>query len=120
MAVGEVHVFPGFLTPVLTQFSLQSHRLLFSHASAEVRGESTPERKFASTRARNHNHQVMNQTRSPLSHPGEAKSLGMAKTIKGSVAKLGHLKKLIHNHYMSMSYNSQCLCKIIYHVSVFK
>ena len=36
------HVFPGFLKPVLTQLSFQSHRLLFSHASAEVRGENTP------------------------------------------------------------------------------
>ena len=37
MAVGGAHVFPGFLTPVLTQLSFQSHRLLCSHASAEVR-----------------------------------------------------------------------------------
>ena len=43
MAVGEVHVFHGFLTQVLTQPSVQSNRLLFSHASAEVRGENTPE-----------------------------------------------------------------------------
>ena len=68
MAVGEAHVFPGFLTPVLTQLSIQSHRLLFSHAS-EVRGENTPERQFALTESRTHNHQVMSQTRSPLSHP---------------------------------------------------
>ena len=39
MAVGDAHVFPGFLTPVLTQLTFQSHQLLFSHASAEVRGE---------------------------------------------------------------------------------
>ena len=70
MVVGDAHVFPGFLTPVLIQFSFQSHRLLFSHASAEVRGENTPERNFASTRSRPQNHQVMSPTRSPLSHPG--------------------------------------------------
>ena len=29
MAVGDAHVFPGFLTPVLKQLSFQSHRLLF-------------------------------------------------------------------------------------------
>ena len=29
-------MFPGFLTPVLTQISFQSHQLLSSHASAEV------------------------------------------------------------------------------------
>ena len=57
MAVGDAHVFPGFLTPVLTQVSFQSHRLLFSHASAEMTGENTPERKFASAGDRTHNHQ---------------------------------------------------------------
>ena len=36
MAVGDAHVFPGFLTPVLTQISFESHQLLFSHVSAEV------------------------------------------------------------------------------------
>ena len=40
------NVFPDFLTPVLTQLSFQSHRLLFSHDLAEVKGENTPERKF--------------------------------------------------------------------------
>ena len=49
MAVDDAHVFPGFLTPVLIQISFQSHQLLFSHASAEVRGKNTPKRKFAST-----------------------------------------------------------------------
>ena len=53
-------------------FSHQSHRLLFSHASAEVKGENTTERKFASTGYRTHNHQVMSPTRSALSHPGGA------------------------------------------------
>ena len=48
-AIGDAYVFPGFLTPVQTQLSFQRHRLLFSHASAGVRGEITPERKFAST-----------------------------------------------------------------------
>ena len=75
MAVGDAYVFPGFLTPVLTLLFFQSHRLLFSHASAEVRGENTPERKVASTWDRTHNHQVMSPTRSPLSHPGGLWSL---------------------------------------------
>ena len=48
MVVGDAHVFPGFLTPILTQLSFQSNRLLFSHVSAEVRGEAMPERKLAS------------------------------------------------------------------------
>ena len=37
-------MFPGFLTPVLTLLFFQSHRLLFSHASAEVSGENTPKK----------------------------------------------------------------------------
>ena len=39
MAVGDAHVFPGFLTPVLTQIFFQSHQLLFSNASAEYAGK---------------------------------------------------------------------------------
>ena len=68
MAARDAHVFPGFLTPVLTQLSFHSHQLLFSHAS-EVKGKTKPEKKFASTRYQTHNHQVMNQTCSPLRHP---------------------------------------------------
>ena len=61
----DAYVFPGFLTPAPTQISFQSHRLLFSHASAEIRGENTPERNFVSTGSRTHNHQVSSPTRSP-------------------------------------------------------
>ena len=75
MAVGDAHVFPGFLTPVLTQLSFQSHRLLFSYASAEVKGENTPEKKFASGVNRTHNYQVMSPTRSPLSRAGGARQI---------------------------------------------
>ena len=74
MAVDDVHVFRDFLTPVPTQLSFQSHRLLFSHASGEVRAENTPERKFVLNGYRTHNHQVMSPTRSPISHLGGAGS----------------------------------------------
>ena len=40
-----------------TTYSFRSHRLIFSHASAEVSGENTPERKVASTGDRTHNYQ---------------------------------------------------------------
>ena len=70
MAVNDAYVFPGFLTPVLTQLFFPKPPLLFSHASSEVRGENTLERKVASSGDRTHNHQVMSPTRSPLSHPG--------------------------------------------------
>ena len=46
MAVDDTHVFPGFLTSVLIQISFQSHRLLFSHNSAEVKGKNMPERNL--------------------------------------------------------------------------
>ena len=69
MAVGDAQVFPGLLTPVLTQLPFQSHRLLLSHASAEVKGENTPERKFASTGSRTRNHQVVSPKSSPASQP---------------------------------------------------
>ena len=49
MAVGDAHVFPGFLTLALTQFFFPKPPTVFSHAFAEVRGENTPDRKFAST-----------------------------------------------------------------------
>ena len=64
--------FLAFSHQYLHNCSFQSHPLLFSHASAEVRGKNTPERKFASTGDRTHNHQVMNLTLSPLRHPGWA------------------------------------------------
>ena len=78
MAVDEAHMFPGFLTPTLTQLSFQSNRLLFSHASEELRDEKKPERKFSSTGYQTHNHQVMSPTRSPLSHPGRSEAVGRA------------------------------------------
>ena len=91
MAVGDAYVFPGFLTPVLTLLFFQSHRLLFSHASAEVRGENTPERKVASTWDQTHNHQVMSPTRSPLSHPGGFKfdenGRKLSKQVENTVGK---------------------------------
>ena len=68
MAFGDAQVFPGFLTLVLTVLSFQSHQLLFSYASAEVKGKNVPERKVTSSGYQTH--QVMSPTCSPLSHPG--------------------------------------------------
>ena len=47
MAVGDGHMFPGFLTRVLAQISFQSHRLLFAQALAGVRGENTPKKDIS-------------------------------------------------------------------------
>ena len=71
-------------------FPFQSHRLLFSHASAEVKGKNTPERKFASTGDQTYNHQVMSPT--PLSHPGGAFFLLRVKSLPNN--KNIHLSKL--------------------------
>ena len=72
MAVGDEHVFLGYiLTPVLTHISFQSHRLLLSHASAEVRGENTAQRNFASTKSPTHNHQVMSLDTLTIEPPGQ-------------------------------------------------
>ena len=75
MAVGDAYVFPGFVTPVLTQLFFPKPPTTFLTCFAEVKGENTPERKVASTGDRSHNHQVMSPTRSPLSHPGGASTL---------------------------------------------
>ena len=72
MVVCDANVFPGFLTPVLTQISFQSHRLLFLTCFIRGEGENMPERNFAPTGSRTHNHKVMSQTLSRLSHPGGA------------------------------------------------
>ena len=64
----------GF-TPALTQLFFPKAPTTFSHASAVVRGENTPEGKVALTGDQTRNHQVMSPTRSPLSHPGGALSL---------------------------------------------
>ena len=77
MAVGDEHVFPGVLTPVLTQLFFPKPPTTFFTCSrgerifqTEVRSENIPERKFASIGSPTHNHQVMSPTCSPLSHPG--------------------------------------------------
>ena len=76
--------FLAFSHQYYCNFSFQSQQLLFSHASAEVRGQSTPEREVASTGDRTHNHQVMSPTRSPLSHPGGAwVGLKFCRLVKG-------------------------------------
>ena len=72
MVVADAHVFPGCLNPVLTQLFFRSHQQLFSHASAEVRGENTTERTFTPTGYQTHNHQVVNPACSPLSQPAGA------------------------------------------------
>ena len=70
--------FPGFPTPELTQLSSQSHQLLFSHASAEVRGEDTPERELATNGYQTHNHQVMSLAHSQLFYTGKSEAGGRA------------------------------------------
>ena len=79
MEVGDAHVFPAFLTPVLTQLSFQSHRPLFSHTSAEVRGENTSRKSLPQPGLE----LTTSPTRSPLSHPGGTLNYG-----KGSLLNI--------------------------------
>ena len=70
----ETHMcFLAFSHQYKYTFSFQSHRLLFSHASAEVRGENTPEGKF--TGDRTHNHHVISLASSPPSHSGVSQNM---------------------------------------------
>ena len=78
MAADGAHVFPGFLTPVLTPLSFQIHQLHYSRATAVVRGENAPESNFALNGYQSHNHQVISSTRSPLSQPGGSEAGGRA------------------------------------------
>ena len=87
MVASDAHVFPGFLTEVLTKISYQSHQLLFSHASAEVSGKNVPERNIASTRSRTHNHPVISLTRG-RGQKLKVKINKKAKTQKQGVAEL--------------------------------
>ena len=95
--------------------AIQSHRLLFPHASAEVRGENTPERKFALTGDRTHNHQAMSPTRSPLSHPGGAFSTWKFH-FKSSIfrAEHGHRHALLVLNCHQASIVRLFLCKNIH------
>ena len=63
-------MFPGFLTPVLTQLFFPKPPTTFLTCFCRGERRNTPERKVASTGDRTHTHQVISQTRSPLSYPG--------------------------------------------------
>ena len=70
-----------WLSHASTNTTFLSETAIFSHASAEVRGENTPERKVASTVDLTCNHQVMSLTSSPLSHPGVAPKKSLSTRI---------------------------------------
>ena len=70
MAVGDAHMFPGFLLPALTQLFFPKPPTTFLTCFCRGERGNTLERNVASTGYRTHYHQVMSQTRSPLSHLG--------------------------------------------------
>ena len=81
--------FLAFLHQYYHNFSFQSHRLLFSHASAVVRGESKSERKVTSTGDQTHTHQ-------PVAWKESVQSIGKMnsrKTLIGALATMS--KKLV-------------------------
>ena len=68
------YVFPGFLTPVLTQLFFPKPPTTFLTCFCRGERRKYAGRKVASTGDQTHNHQVMSPTRSPLSHPGGAQA----------------------------------------------
>ena len=62
MAVGDAHVFPGFLTPVLTQLFFPKPPTTFLTYFCRDERRKYAGRKFALTGDRTHSHQVMSQT----------------------------------------------------------
>ena len=75
-------MFPGFLTPVLTQLFFPKPPTTFLTCFCRGEMRKYTGRKVASTGDRTHNHQVMSPTCSPLSHPGGAKYTGYNQMTK--------------------------------------
>ena len=70
MAVSDAHVFPGFLTPVLTQLFFPKPL-----TTSLCRGEG---RKYAGKKGdQTHNHQVISPTRSPERCAGRCEQSGV-------------------------------------------
>ena len=73
MAVGDAYVFPGFLTPVLTQLFSPKPPTTFLTCLCRGERQKYAVKKVGLNRGdRTHNHQDMSPTRSPLSHPSGA------------------------------------------------
>ena len=69
MAVSDAHVFPCFLTPVLTQLFFPKPPTTSLTCFCRGERQKYARQKIRLNRDRTHNHQVMSLTRSPLSHP---------------------------------------------------
>ena len=76
MTVGNAHVFPAFLTRVLTQLFFSKPPTTF--LTCFCRGEG---RKFSSTGDPTQNHPVMSPTGSPLSHQGGTNNSNGCSTV---------------------------------------
>ena len=100
MAVGDSYLFPGFLTPVLTQLFFPKPPTTFLTCFCRGERQNTPERKVASIGDRTHNHQVMSPTRSQLSRSGGER----LKTVGGENA--GNQLFLFSHSVSSLSFNS--------------
>ena len=74
MAVDDAYVFPGFLTPVLTQLFFPKPPTTFLTFFYRGERRKYAGKKVVSTGDRTRNHQVMDPTRSPLSHLGGAQN----------------------------------------------
>ena len=74
MVVGDAHVFPCFLTPVLTQLLFPKPPTTFLTCFCRGERQKYAWKKVCLNRDQTHNHQVMSLTRSPLSHLGRARN----------------------------------------------
>ena len=74
MAVGDAHVFPGFLAPVLTQLFFPKPPTTFLTCFSRGERRKYAGKKFGLNRVSNH--QVMSPTRSPLSQQGGSFTFG--------------------------------------------
>ena len=85
MAVGDAYVFPGFLTPVLTQlFFPNPPTTFFSHASAEVRGEKKSRLNRAS-KSQPQGHESDTLTTEP---PGRGRAFMESKKLTNDISTI--------------------------------
>ena len=75
MAVGNAYMFPGFLTPVLTQLFFPKPPTTFLTCFCRGERQKYARKKSRLNWDRTHNHQVTSPTHTPLSHPGLALSV---------------------------------------------
>ena len=109
MVVGDAHVFPGILTPALTQLSFQSHRLLFSHVFCRAERRKYAGKKVRLYRGSNSQPPALSPTHSPLSHPGGAYNTihALVSILSMDKSWLTSLKDIVYQYSTNVTQTSQ-------------